>query len=243
MKKKVLFSFLALVLFLFHAEAQVRDSMKVFVATSPMPMFPGGEQALMKYINDNLTYPQDALDAGMQGQVVVQFAIDTSGKVVNTRIKEGLSHSCDSVVLTIVRSMPNWIPVNKNRISDIFTLPIHFKLPYDYKLVNGEKIYTTCEQMPMFPGGEKNMFRFIADNLKWPLFEYEGSHFQGRVIIRFIVTEEGKITNIKVIKGIDQGLDKEAIRVVESMPDWTPAKIEGKNVKCYYTLPVVFRLM
>lgn len=242
MKERVL---LLVVFFLsvFHSvEAQQLNSSndRVFIMTEPMPAFPGGDKALQKFIKDKLSYPQDALAADVEGVVTILFAISPSGNVVNAIVKDSLFHSCDSVALAMVNSMPKWIPVNGNRISDTFTLPVKFSLPY-VRNENREKIYRTCEEVPSFPGGEIELYHYIVKNLKYPVVGNGEFPVQGRVVLRFVVTQEGKITNIEVLRSLDPYLDREAIRVVESMPDWIPAKHKGEKVKCYFTLPLIFR--
>ena len=104
-----------------------------------------------------------------------------------------------------------------------------------------EKPFVTVEVMPQFPGGELEMQKFIRDNLKYPIIAQENGIF-GRVTIRFVVTKEGTISDVQVMRGIDANCDKEAIRVVKSMPKWIPGKQNGRNVPVYFTLPVVFKL-
>ena len=104
-----------------------------------------------------------------------------------------------------------------------------------------EKPFVTVEQMPTFPGGEMEMQKYIANNLKYPVVAQE-SGIQGRVTVRFVVSKTGAIENVTVIRGIDPSCDKEAIRVVKSMPKWVPGKQNGLNVPVYFTLPIVFRL-
>lgn len=100
----------------------------VLITTDPMPIYPGGESALYSFIEKNLEYPESVQKQGIEVLVVVQFNIAPNGEVVNVRIKEGLESSCDSAVVRMVKMMPKWIPVNKNRLSDEFTLPVIFKL-------------------------------------------------------------------------------------------------------------------
>lgn len=239
MKIRVLI-FLALFPLLYSIKAQIYREAKdsILVVAESMPSFPGGENALAKYLNDNITYPQDAIDAEIEGTVTIRFAIAPSGDVVNVGVKDSLFHSCDSVALVIVKSMPKWIPVNRNRISDEFTLPIKFRLPY-FRNADGEKVYRHLDHMPSFPGGIASMFEYIAENLKCPSYDF---CVQGRVVLRFVVTEEGKITNLEVFRSLHRDSDKEAIRVVESMPDWIPGQLDGENVKCEFIMPISFRL-
>lgn len=104
-----------------------------------------------------------------------------------------------------------------------------------------DKPFTTVEQMPSFPGGQEEMLRFIANNLKYPVPAQEAG-IQGRVTIRFVVTKDGNISDVTVVRGIDKLCDNEAVRVVKSMPKWNPGKQNGRAVPVYFTLPVVFRL-
>lgn len=104
-----------------------------------------------------------------------------------------------------------------------------------------EKPFTTVEQMPSYPGGEVEMQKFIRDNLKYPVVAQE-SGIQGRVTIRFVVTKDGNISDVTVLRGIDPSCDREAVNVVKKMPKWIPGKQNGRAVPVYFTLPVVFRL-
>lgn len=103
------------------------------------------------------------------------------------------------------------------------------------------EIFISVEQMPQFKGGTSEMYRFIADNLKYPVIAQQNG-IQGRVTVRFVVLESGAISDVQVLRGIDAACDKEAMRVVKSMPDWFPGKQNGKEVKVYFTLPIVFKL-
>jgi protein TonB len=94
--------------------------------------------------------------------------------------------------------------------------------------------------MPKYPGGTEKMFDFIADNLRWP-YDDE-SCIQGRVIVSFIVEKDGSLTDIKVEKSIDPLFDKEAVRVVKSMPKWEPGMWNGKPARVKFFVPIRFRL-
>lgn len=104
-----------------------------------------------------------------------------------------------------------------------------------------EKPFVTVEQMPTFPGGEIEMQKFIRDNLKYPVVAQEAG-IQGRVTLRFVVSKTGAIEDVTVVRGIDPSCDKEAVRVVKSMPKWVPGKQNGLNVPVYFNLPIQFRL-
>lgn len=100
---------------------------------------------------------------------------------------------------------------------------------------------TEAEQMPAFPGGSYGVMSFLARNIKYPTIAQENG-IQGRVIVQVVIDTDGSVTEAKINKGVDPYLDKEALRVVASMPKWTPGKVGDKAVKVRFTFPVIFRL-
>jgi protein TonB len=105
-----------------------------------------------------------------------------------------------------------------------------------------EVIFVVVESMPEFPGGAQAMMRYIAENIKYPVIAQENG-IQGRVICQFVVEKDGKVSDIQVVRSSGEAsLDKEAQRVIGSMPKWKPGKQRGKPVRVKYTLPVNFRL-
>lgn len=101
------------------------------------------------------------------------------------------------------------------------------------------EIFMVVEDMPSFPGG--NVQKWIAKNVKYPVLAMENG-IQGKVFIQFVIEKDGSITDVKVVRGVDSSLDKEAVRVVSSMPKWKPGKQRGKPVRVSYTLPINFQL-
>lgn len=97
------------------------------------------------------------------------------------------------------------------------------------------------ETSPTFPGGEQAMLKFIADSLNYPSSAYKRG-IEGRVVVRFVIDETGEITDITLLRGIDEECDAEVIRVVERMPRWEPGKLNGIKVPVYFNLPITFRL-
>ena len=104
-----------------------------------------------------------------------------------------------------------------------------------------QKVYDVAEQMPEYPGGMPAMFEFLMKNLKYPK-DAEKQKVEGRVMVMFVVETDGSISDVKVAKKTFPSLDAEAVRVVQSMPKWTPGRDKGKVVRVQYTLPVSFRL-
>ena len=104
-----------------------------------------------------------------------------------------------------------------------------------------EGAFDVVEQMPEFPGGAAGMMKFIAENVKYPEEAYSKG-IEGRVLVQFIIEKDGSVTNVKVIKKVNDAIDAEAVRVVKAMPKWKPGKQNGREVRVKYTIPVIFRL-
>jgi protein TonB len=104
-----------------------------------------------------------------------------------------------------------------------------------------EKPYTIIEQMPVYPGGEEALLAYISKAIKYPVIAQENG-IEGKVILRFVVSKTGKISNVEVLRSLDPACDKEAVRVVRTLQDWIPGKQNGVNVPVYYTLPITFKL-
>jgi periplasmic protein TonB len=107
----------------------------------------------------------------------------------------------------------------------------------------GPVIYDVVDEPADFPGGSAALKKYIADNLKYPDTAKENG-LEGKCYLQFIVSLDGHVSNVKLKKGVPNcpECDKEAIRIVKSMPKWTPGKINGKAVNSIYTLPVLFKL-
>ena len=108
-------------------------------------------------------------------------------------------------------------------------------------VVEETKIFTVVEQMPMYPGGDAALMGYLRDNIHYPTVAAENG-VQGRVTVGFVVERDGSITDVKVLRSVDPSLDREAMRVVKSMPRWTPGKQNGSAVRVKFQVPVTFRL-
>ena len=104
-----------------------------------------------------------------------------------------------------------------------------------------EEIFTIVEEQPSFPGGEDKLFEYLYSNIKYPQVAKENG-ITGRVFLTFVVEKDGSIANPKVLRDIGGGCGQEALRVVKSMPKWSPGKQRGKPVRVQFNLPVVFDL-
>lgn len=111
----------------------------------------------------------------------------------------------------------------------------------EYKEGTEVELFEVAEQQAEFPGGQAAMFKWLAANIKYPAVARENS-IEGKVILRCVVEKDGSLSKITVLRGTNELLDKEAVRVVKSMPKWKPGKQRGNDVRSYFTLPVVFKL-
>ena len=123
-----------------------------------------------------------------------------------------------------------------------FTLSVHlFDQLLDIATSEEDTVYQIVDEMPKFPGGEQAMFKFISENVKYPQ-EAKDKNISGRVFVNFVVEKDGSVDEVKVLRSIGGGCDEEAVRVVKSMPKWTPGKQKGKPVRVSYIIPFVFKL-
>lgn len=110
-----------------------------------------------------------------------------------------------------------------------------------YESAEADNVFDVVEQMPEFPGGTTELMKYLSQNLKYPK-EAEAANEQGRVIVTFIVEPDGTPTSARVVQSVSPLLDAEALRVVQTMPKWTPGMQNGKTVRVKYTVPVSFKL-
>ena len=106
---------------------------------------------------------------------------------------------------------------------------------------SAQQIFTVVEKYPEFPGGTPELMKFLSKNIKYPVIAQENG-IQGRVVCSFVVNRDGSIVDIQVMRGVDPSLDKEAVRVIGTMPKWKPGEQRGKPVRVRFILPVQFRL-
>lgn len=139
----------------------------------------------------------------------------------------------------------NGEPVAEVELGKITMLQQPEKAPSKSKtqvvVIPAPKAKDMAEQMPVFPGGDKELMIYLANNLKYPESAIRDS-IQGRVVCQFIVTKAGEITDVVIKRGLSPDIDAEALRVVKAMPKWVPGKDKGEPVDVYFTLPIRFQL-
>ena len=247
----------------YASQPKAKEQGEIFQVVEEMPMFPGGMEELMKYLQKEIKYPQEAIDKGIGGKVIVQFVVNTDGSICNDSVVKSVDPILDAEAIRVVRSMPNWTP-GKQRGEPVrvrFTMPVAFGMggnttsgtPHTYtnttvkqKTVakqddTEDEIVNAPEEQAVYPGGMGELMKFLSRNIKYPK-EAQDKGIQGRVVLQFVVNKDGSICDSKVVKAVDPQLDAEALRVINAMPNWTPGKQKGEPVRTRFTLPVSFRL-
>ena len=227
---------------------------EVFQVVEEMPEFPGGMGECMKWLGQNIKYPADAKEKGVQGRVIVQFVVEKDGTIVNAKVVRGVDPDLDAEALRVVNQSPKWKPGKQKgeAVRVKYTLPIMFKLDNDSSdskaaeapreaKVDENGVYQVCEEMPEFPGGMAECMKWLGKNINYPE-DCKKEGVQGRVIVQFVVDKDGSIKDPTIARGVHPSLDKEALRVLSGMPNWKPGKQKGEAVKVRYTIPVMFKL-
>lgn len=215
---------------------------QVFTVVEKMPSFPGGDAELLKYIATNIKYPKESQDNGEQGRVICSFIVGRDGSVNNPEVLRGVTPLLNEEAVRVINTMPRWNPGMQRgkAVAVKYTVPITFRLKSPVEEAKEETL-TVVDVMPQYPGGDRELLKFIAQSIKYPTDAQEAG-VQGRVICSFVVDKKGNIVEPKIIRGIDPSLDAEALRVIGMMPRWTPGRQDGKAVRVLYTVPITFRL-
>ncbi|MDD3629553.1 MAG: energy transducer TonB [Bacteroidales bacterium] len=219
------------------------------------PQFPGGEDSLWCFIENNLDF-KILNYSNHQGKVLVFFEIDTTGKVINVQTNPDYTQRLESLVndslieneiKRVIKLLPDWKPgllINKPiRVQYILLI----KIPYtDYKcktIDNPTTTYWKVDKYAQFQyKGEKetkeSIERFIGENGIWP----SQDDCIGTVYVRVLINEQGELSDFVILRGLDdcRGFNEEALRLVRLMPNWKPAEIGGKPVKSYTVIPISF---
>lgn len=224
----------------------------IFEYLEDMPEFPGGSASMMTWLSSNIQYPQKAIEDNAQGRVIVSFVVEKDGSISNVKVIRSVHEALDTEAVRLVSSMPHWKPGKQDgeAVRARFNLPVQFSMtpkepenstePKTTPAKEGE-IFQYLDDMPEFPGGGAKMMEWISTNIQYPK-EAAEQKIEGRVMASFIVEADGSVTNAKIERSINEALDAEALRVINSMPKWTPGKKDGEAVRARFTIPVNFRL-
>jgi len=227
---------------------------EIFTFVEQPPQFPGGEEALAKYLSKNIRYPKTAQEKNISGVVYVQYVIDQDGNVTDVHsVGKNLGFGLNEEAVRVVKGMPQWAPgmQNKRRVSVQYNLPIRFALDnpaipekpaVNFQPSDNTEVFTFVEQPPQFPGGEAALMKYLSKNIRYPKTAYE-TKTSGTLFVQFTVKSDGSITDAKTVgpkKG--NGLEEEAIRVVNEMPSWEPGVQNKRPVNVQFNLPIRFTL-
>jgi periplasmic protein TonB len=216
----------------------------------------GGFDGLMKHLQTNLQYPEAARQNGIEGKVYVEFIIEKDGVPSSLRVLKGVGHGCDQEALRVVQAMPKWTPGQHQGqlVRQRIVLPLAFRLggpetasqvgqssPAAKAQTDQNEVFTVVEKSARPVGGIESVLKHLQANLKYPQAA-RNAKVQGKVFVEFIVQPDGTLSNFMVRKGIGQGCDEEALRVMASLPKWEPGQHQGQVVKQRMVLPVAFQL-
>ena len=204
--------------------------------------FPGGLEAIRKYLDKNCVRPLECSD--IEGNMEVAFIVDEEVKVSMVEVTKSLHPKLDKALTQVFMNMPKWQPAMRDGKPRQmrFTMPLHYF--QHIGLVDGEEVYDEKGQlvtMPQFPGGKEKLREFLSKNVKYPV-ECEASGITGRVVVGFVVEKDGKVTQVKLDRSSDPAFNMEAYKVMKKMPRWIPGKVGDEPITVKYKLPITFRL-
>lgn len=212
-----------------------------------MPVMQGGNQAVDAYFASALA--DVAREQG--GVVTLSLVIGKKGQVSQATITKTYvpqaqreleaNKALEQAILKAAASMPGWKPGNMGGVPVAVRVVVPVNISALEVPAEEEYVYDAVEQMPGFPGGETAMRQYIATHIKYPK-DALAQKKEGIVLVTFVVDKAGNLKNFKVTRGLSPNMDSEAVRVLESMPTWTPGKQNGRPVPVSYTMPVFFRL-
>ncbi|MBR5644876.1 MAG: TonB family protein [Salinivirgaceae bacterium] len=230
------------------------DDNTIYTSVKIMPEFPGGESAMKQYFADNMQGIKSA--KFISGKVFAQFVIGKDGMVEpdNVKVITGINPEIDAKVFDFIKNMPKWTPgmrlESKNGTVMKVLTRVSMTIPIEISIKGEEEeVFFIVEHMPEFPGGDLELRKFIAANIKYPE-EAKAKGLSGKVFVQFIIDKNGDVVNPKIARGIDPILDNEAIRVIQSLPKWKPGeqskRIDGEKVwvpkNVSWTVPVEFKI-
>lgn len=201
---------------------------------------------LTSHINREFKYPPFAKENDIKGEISVEFYINKLGVVEDINLLNNLGFGCDKEVVRVLRTIPDFIPATQNgeHILSKDTLIFNFSgrgspIESVYKAANVPPSFGNCQSNLSTPElnhcTREEAQHFFLSHFKYPK-QAKRKKIQGNVLIRFVVEKDGSISYSHIVRDLDYGCGKEALRIVKMMPKWVPAKERGKNVRHSYTL-------
>ena len=205
------------------------------------PTFRGdGINGFRIWVQGKIEYPAEAKARNLEGLVHVNFIVEPDGTVSNVRLTGAADPVLGEEVVRVVKSSPRWEPAKNPEANYPYELSLILSFVLPDQILRNEP-YVVVEQMPQYPGGEKELLKFIAQNTQYPELAKAGN-IEGKVILRFVVNTEGNTEDISVLKSVHPVLDAEAARVVGMLKGFVPGHQNGKAVDVYYKVPITFAL-
>lgn len=191
-------------------------------------------------LRKKIKVPKKIDEKYLQGNVAkIGITISKDGRINSVKIIKSIFPDLDAEILKSITQLPKFIPAEKNGKS----VKVHMRLYLSFPEIKRPKITNDIEGnwCAFFPGGNDLLIKYISHNLKYPESAARKG-IQGRVVIRFVINEDGDIEDAKVVQSLNRECDVEALRVVKSLPRWNPAISDGKPIKMFYAIPISFRL-
>jgi TonB family protein len=224
---------------------------EIFTEVEHQPTFPGGQKAFDKFLATTIRYPAEAVKKKVQGRSIVSFIVEKDGWLSDIKVVRSLGSGTDEEAIRALKMSPKWTPGKQNghNVRVQYAVPVSFVLNKNNKPIaviskeqaGGQSVFSQVEHVPTFPGGDQGFNKFLGMYVKYPKAARE-ANIQGRVIVRFIIEQDGSLTDIKVVRGIGYGADEEAVRVLKLSPKWNPGTQNGKPVRVAYSVPIAFAL-
>lgn len=192
------------------------------------------------WVIGQVKYPAEAIAKSIEGRVNINMNVELNGSLSGIKTLSSPDPLLTDAVLKVIKSSPKWDSPKNPAVDEVFPESVSIKFSLPDRVTDGSA-FVVVDQMPMFPGGDAELLKFIGDNTKYPE-EAKAKNIQGRVIVRFIVNSEGKPEDVMILKGVDPLLDAEAIRSIRLLPSFIPGYQGGKPVSVYYMVPVTFTL-
>jgi TonB family protein len=206
------------------------------------PTFMGQDrQSFNDWLIAHIKYPEDAVSRGVSGKIQATYTIIPDGSHSNPELLKSPDKSLGDAVINTMAASPKWEPPKNPESTDPFRVFVSLKFELPDKITVPEEPFVVVEEMPQFTGGDIALLEYLATNIRYPE-DAKKNLISGRVIIRFAVEKDGKVDQVSVLKGVSPSLDAEAVRVVNSLPEFKPGYQGGKPVPVWFSVPVTFTL-
>ncbi len=206
-----------------NTSVQPHDSIYTYVEQMPEP---GVD--ITAYLSNHLHYPDSAADHNIQGRVILKFVVNEDGSLSDCRVERGIGGGCDKAALDVLKNMPKWKAGihNGQPVKVLTMLPVTFTLSEKKRVPR--PVYSSIDQPP-YP--EYSVSNYFKDN-----FQCKESFDDG--VVRFVVNEDGSISDPSIVSGVDAGCRSEVYRVLKSMPKWKPGKQSGQPARVYSSIRI-----